>query len=105
MFLLRPLRRLLAMESMRLSHLMAELPKELAIEEAVVALVEEIVSSGHQEDALMDMAHDGAPREGADGAKVSKLEGARGAEGPTPCRAAPAAEELRAKSSHLRWLG
>ena len=54
-FLLRPLQRLLGVEALRLSHLMAELPKELAIEEAVVALVEEMVSSTNEEN-LMDLA-------------------------------------------------
>ena len=56
--LLRPLRRMLATEVLRLSHLMAELPKELAIEEAVVALVEEMSTNGNEEN-IMEMA-DGA---------------------------------------------
>ena len=57
-FLLRPLQRLLGVEALRLSHLMAELPKELAIEEAVVALVEEMSTNGNEEN-IMEMA-DGA---------------------------------------------
>ena len=64
--LLRPLRRMLATEVLRLSHLMAELPKELAIEEAVVALVEEMVSTGQDDNLIEITGEQGASQEARD---------------------------------------
>lgn len=50
---------LLAMESRRLSFLMAELPQELGIEEVAVKLAEEALHSSQDEANLMDMTEAG----------------------------------------------
>lgn len=57
--LLRPMEHLLAMESRRLSFLMAELPQELGIEEVAVKLAEEALHSSQDEANLMDMTEAG----------------------------------------------
>lgn len=53
-WLLQPLHRLLSSEAGRLVHLMAELPKEISVEEVVVALVDEMTSH-RQDESVLDL--------------------------------------------------